>query len=76
MGDVLSAQLMKENRPKTILKIKIFASLACLLTNMVGAYMFGLGGVVASMVLFGFLYFVSFVIVSFFEIKVGEIRGR
>jgi O-antigen/teichoic acid export membrane protein len=72
MGDVFSVQLMRENRPKTLLKIKIFSSLICLMTNMIGAYLYGLSGVVASMVLFGFLYFISFVSVSLFGIKTGE----
>lgn len=57
LGDVYTAQLMNEKNIKTLLKIKILTASICLITNSVGAYSYAVNGVVASMVLFGVMYF-------------------
>jgi O-antigen/teichoic acid export membrane protein len=67
LGDVYAAQLMQEKRSRTLLKIKISTALVCLIANSYGAYLYGVAGVVSSMVLFGFLYFITFFCISFFR---------
>lgn len=59
LGDVYTAQLMKEKNVKALLKIKISTASICLITNSVGAYLHAVNGVVASMVLFGLIYFLA-----------------
>lgn len=60
-GDVILQQLMRDGRVKEIMKIKIVAALACLISNAMGAFLYGTSGVVGSMVLFGGLYLTMFI---------------
>lgn len=59
-GEIVSSQMMGENRSKDILKVKILAACICVISNTLGAYLYGIPGIVGSMIVFGLTYFCLF----------------
>jgi O-antigen/teichoic acid export membrane protein len=59
-GEVVSSQLMSENRSKDIFKVKMLTACICLVSNVVGSYFYGIPGIVGSMIFFGIVYFAIF----------------
>lgn len=59
-GEVVSSQLMSENRSKDIFKVKMISACVCLVFNVAGSYFYGIPGIVGSMIFFGIIYFAIF----------------
>lgn len=59
-GDTLSIKMMSDIRIKAILSIKVLASLLGILANTIGAYHYGIKGVVHAAIFFGFIYLLLF----------------
>jgi O-antigen/teichoic acid export membrane protein len=59
-GEVVSSQLMSENRSKDIFKVKMLTAFICLVSNVIGSYFYGITGIVGSMIFFGTIYFAIF----------------
>ena len=57
-GQILSLKLMSEFKTQKMIGVKICTALLGLALNILGAYTFGMKGVVGSMILFSFTYFI------------------
>ncbi len=59
-GEIVSSQMMAENRNDEIFKVKMLAACICLLLNILGAYLYGIPGIVSAMIIFSLVYFSLF----------------
>jgi len=62
-GEIVSSQMMGENRNNDIVKVKIMAACVNVVLNMLGAYLYGIPGIVGSMIVFGLVYFCLFMMI-------------
>jgi hypothetical protein len=58
VGQMLSLKLMSEIRAKSLIQVKIGTAMVGVGTNLLGAWLFGLAGVVVALVVFSTLYLV------------------
>ena len=75
-GEIVSSQMMGENRSKDIFKVKMLAACVCVMSNTLGAYLYGIPGVVGSMIVFGLTYFVLFMAFLVSKNSTGVCDGK
>mgnify|MGYP006086391117 CR=1 FL=1 len=63
-GQMLSLKVLSELRSNSLIAIKIITSLIAVLANILGAWLFGLSGVVVALVLFSLIYLVWMMILA------------
>jgi len=56
-GQILSLKLISELRPNSLLKVKAITALIGIVSNLIGAYFYGISGVICSLILFSLTYF-------------------
>ena len=64
IGQMLSLKLVSELRSRDLLYVKIGSAVIGVLTNMLGAWLFGVAGVVIGLALFSTLFFIWMVILT------------
>ena len=58
-GQILSLKILSQMKPQKLIPIKIATSIIGILLNIVGAYFYGLKGVIGGLILFSLIYFIS-----------------
>jgi O-antigen/teichoic acid export membrane protein len=63
-GQILSLKLMSEFNSRRMLSVKIFTALLGLIMNIIGAWAYGISGVIGSMIIFSLSYFLWMVLLT------------
>ncbi|KAB2888657.1 MAG: lipopolysaccharide biosynthesis protein [Desulfobulbaceae bacterium] len=63
-GQILSLKILAQIKPKALIGVKVFSAIVGLLANIVGAVLFGLEGVVTSMIIVSSVYFLLMIFLS------------
>ncbi len=63
-GQMLSMKLISELKPRKMLELKIITAITGVVSNILGAYFFGMSGVIGGLVFFSLVYFIWISIIT------------